>query len=196
MIPLTVWAWVLAVLAAVDVLLLASCAGFLLWRYLRRYRPVMLLVDAVVHGDLDKARFLLAAVRGAGHRSLVAMARPSLESASIPRARGRFLLAYLASYPTASLGTMLLVTVTCGTGALLPFLVAAAGHADAVTSATVLGLAPPAAAVTLFRVGIAESLAAASLACALILFAHRSDPGSPAARRKVVSRLKEVEPAE
>jgi len=190
MIPLSVWAWVLTALAVIDVLVLASSAGVLSWRYLRRYRPVMQLVEAVVQGDLDKARFLLAAVRGTGSDTLSRMTRPSLESGSAGQARDRFVQAYLAAFPTAPLGAKLLITVTCGTAALLPFLTAAAGRADAVTTATVLGLAPPDAALTLYQVGIAETVAAGALAWALILIAHRTDPGSPSARRRVVSKLR------
>ena len=192
MIPLTTWAWVLAGLAVVDVLVLTTGAGLLAWRYHKRYRPMMQLADAVVGGDLDKARFLLAAVRGEGSTNLDTMARPSLQSGSPDTARDRFILAYLASYPTTSLGTKLLITVACGGAALLPFLIGAAGRADAVTTAVVLGLTPPEAALTLYQVGIAETAAAGSLAWALILIAHRTDPGAPSVRRRIVSRLKKA----
>ena len=187
MIPLTTWAWVVAGLAVVDVLVLGACAGLLAWRFHKRYRPMMQLADAVVGGDLDKARFLLAAVGGSGSANLDAMTRPSLESGSPGEARYRFMLAYLASYPTTSLATKLPVTVACGCATLLPFLTAAAGRADAVTTAIVLGLTPPEAALTLYQVGIAETVAAGTLAWALILLAHRTDPGSPSVRRRIVS---------
>ncbi len=189
LLPLTTWAWIVAGLAMADLLLLGLTACALAWRHHRRARPIQQLADAVEQGDLDKARFLLEAVRGVEGQEMVAVCRPTLESGPAPVARERFLRGYLAAYPSTPLGLKLWTAVVCGSGALLPFLVAGAGRADAIGRALTLGATEPEAALTLYQLGIAETAAAGAVAWALMLAAARWDPGSPPARRKMVARM-------
>jgi hypothetical protein len=187
--PLSTWAWAAAVLAMADLLLLGLTVCALAWRHHRRNRPLAQLAEALLQGDLDKARFLLEAIRGHEGREMVAICRPTLESGPPAVARERFLRGYLAAYPSTPLGLKLWTAVVCGAGALLPFIVAGAGRADAISGALALGAAEPEAALTLYQLGIAETAAAGAVAWALILVAHRMDPGSPSSRRRMVARM-------
>lgn len=186
---LATWAWVLVATAVVNVVLLGLAAAILLWRYYRRYRPLTQLAEAVASGDLDKARFLLEAVRGPEGRAMAALCRTPLLSSSPDQARERFVRAYVATYPSAPLGMKLCTTALCGTAALLPFFLAAAGRADAMATALEMGAATPTAALTLYRLGIAETVATGVMAWAIILMAYRADPGAPAVRRRIVGGM-------
>ena len=185
----TPWAWVLVGLTVGNLLVLGATALGLMWSYFRRHRPLVLLAEAVAEGDLDKARFLIEAVRGDTGAELSAICRQTLESGPPDLARDRFIRAYLVAYPTVPLLPKLLATVACGTTALLPLLVGAAGWAAAVTAAREMGSPVPTQATVLFQIGLAETLAAGVVTLALVFVAHRLDPGSRRTRSKLIPRL-------
>lgn len=183
------WAWALAALTVVNLGTLGLTAAALVWLHLRRHRPLVQLAAAVADGDLDKARFLLDAVRGTPGRELSSICRPTLASGPPELARDRFVRAYLVAYPSVPLLPRLLAFVGCGTTAALPSLVGAAGWAAAVTASLELGTPVPDQATLLLQLGFAETLAAGAVTLALIGISHRVDPGSRSTRRKLVPRL-------
>lgn len=185
----TVWAWALAVLTVANLCTLGLTALVLVWFHLRRHRPLVQLAEAVAQGDLDQARFLLDAIRGAAGADLSAICRPTLHSGPSELARDRFIRAYLVAYPSVPLAPKLLSFVACGTTATLPLLVGAAGWAAAVTASLELGTPVPDQATLLLQLGFAETLAAGLVTLVLIVAAHRMDPGSRRTRRKLVPRL-------
>ena len=186
----TPWAWGLAALTAANLIVISGTASWLMWSYFRRHRPLIQLAEAVADGDLDKARFLLEAVRGPAGAELSSICRPTLESGPPPVARDRFIRAFLVAYPTVPLFPRLLATVGCGTTALLPLLVGAAGWAAAVTSALEMGTPVPTQATLLLQLGFAEALAAGLVVLALLFTSHRMDPGSRTTRGRLIRRLR------
>jgi hypothetical protein len=185
----TLWAWALAALTVANLGSLGLTAGVLVWVHLRRHRPLVQLADALAAGDLDKARFLLDAVKGTAGRDLAEICRPTLASGPPELARDRFVRAYLVAYPSVPLLPKLLAFVVCGTTAALPLLVGAAGWAAAVTASLEMGGAVPDQATLLLQLGLAETLAAGGVTLALIVVSHHIDPGSRRTRRKLVPSL-------
>ena len=184
------WSWALVALTVANLCALGLTALLLAWAFVRRYRPLVQLAEAIAAGDLDKARFLLEAVRGAEGKELAAICRPTLASGPPEVARDRFVRAYLVAYPTVPLPLKVLATVVCGTTAMLPLLVGAAGWAAAVTAATEFGVPVPTQATLLLQVGVAETLAAGLVTAVLVVLVHRLDPGSRSTRRKLINRLR------
>jgi len=186
----TPWAWALAALTVANLVVIGGTAVLLAWVHVRRHRPLVSLADAVADGDLDKARFLIEAVRGSAGAELAAICRPTLVSGPPPLARDRFIRAYLVAYPAVPLSTKLLAFVGCGTTASLPALIGAAGWAASVTAALEMGTSIPGQATLLLQLGFAETIAAGLVTLALVFVAHRIDPGSRRTRRMLVPRLR------
>ena len=183
------WAWILVGLAGLNLLIQGGAAAWLLWQHLRRHRPLLQLAEAILEGDLDVARFLLASVNGPAGRELTAICRATIESGPPATARNRFLRAYLVAYPAPPLAGKLAIAVGCGTAALLPFLVAAAGRMDLAAAAAEQGAGLPRQALDLYRLGFAETVAASMVAWALVLVSNRLDPDARFVRRRLVARL-------
>ncbi len=187
----TLWSWALVALTAANLCTLGLTAALLAWTFVRRHRPLVQLAETVAAGDLDKARFLLEAVRGAPGAELAAVCRPTLASGPPDLARDRFVRAYLVAYPAVPLPLKLLAAVVCGTTAVLPLLVGAAGWATAMTAATEVGVPVPSQAVLLLQVGLAETLAAGLVTLVLVVLIHHLDPASRSTRRKLVPKLRD-----
>ncbi len=188
----THWAWLLVFLAAANLLVQAAAAAVLLRAHLRRNRPLQQLAEVMLSGDLEKARYLLGQVPGDPGDQLRAICTPTFASGPLETARERFLTAFLVAYPGAPLGPKLGTALVCGTAALLPFLVGAAGRAAVVAAAMTVGAAVPDAALDLYRLGLLETLAAGMVAWAVVLGVHHLDPGARAVRRRLVEQLTEL----
>ena len=189
LLPLNVWAWILVTLAALNLGIQGVTALVLLRLHLRRHRPLMRAADAIERGDLGQARFLIEAIPGEPGAQLAGFCGRAVETDPPDVARNRFLRGYLATYPAAPLGAKLLTVVACGATALLPFLIGAAGRADALAQAAHLGGVPSPLALDLYRLGMLETAAAGTVAGALVLVAHRADPGARAVRRRLTRSL-------
>lgn len=189
---ITHWAWVMVILAGLNLVVQAAAAGLLLRTHLRRHRPLLNLAEVMVSGDLEKARYLLGQVPGTAGDQLRAICGPTVESGPAATARERFLTAYLVAYPGAPAGPKVWTTVLCGSAALLPFLAGAAGRASVVSAAMAVGAAVPDAALDLYRLGLLETMAAGVVAWAIMLGVHHLDPGARSVRRRLVGQLRTV----